>query len=117
MKSISTNAVLLVTLLSSSTNAFAPSSFTQSSTRMSQTNNGSMLQMNLFDRFSRVAKANLNNVVKSLEDPEKILNQAVEDMQVSGSLLDERFFIIYIYIYKYKEFLFVSFFFLYLTLV
>lgn len=37
--------------------------------------------MNLFDRFSRVAKANLNNALKSLEDPEKILNQAVEDMQ------------------------------------
>lgn len=39
------------------------------------------LNMNLFDRFSRVAKANLNNVLKTLEDPEKILNQAVEDMQ------------------------------------
>jgi hypothetical protein len=38
--------------------------------------------MNLFDRFQRVAKANLNNVLKNLEDPEKILNQAVEDMQV-----------------------------------
>lgn len=37
--------------------------------------------MNLFDRFSRVAKANINNVLKNLEDPEKILNQAVEDMQ------------------------------------
>lgn len=37
--------------------------------------------MNLFDRFSRVAKSNLNNIVKNLEDPEKILNQAVEDMQ------------------------------------
>lgn len=37
--------------------------------------------MNLFDRFSRVAKSNLNNVLKSLEDPEKIMNQAVEDMQ------------------------------------
>jgi phage shock protein A len=37
--------------------------------------------MNLFDRFQRVAKANLNNVLKNLEDPEKILNQAVEDMQ------------------------------------
>lgn len=37
--------------------------------------------MNLFDRFSRVAKSNLNNIVKSLEDPEKIMNQAVEDMQ------------------------------------
>lgn len=37
--------------------------------------------MNLFDRFSRVAKSNLNNVLKNLEDPEKIMNQAVEDMQ------------------------------------
>jgi len=41
----------------------------------------SSLTMNLFDRFSRVAKANVNSVLKSLEDPEKILNQAVEDMQ------------------------------------
>lgn len=39
------------------------------------------LNMNLFDRFQRVAKANINSVLKSLEDPEKILNQAVEDMQ------------------------------------
>jgi len=37
--------------------------------------------MNLFDRFQRVAKSNINSVLKSLEDPEKILNQAVEDMQ------------------------------------
>lgn len=37
--------------------------------------------MNLFDRFSRVAKSNLNNILKGLEDPEKIMNQAVEDMQ------------------------------------
>jgi len=43
--------------------------------------NGSALHMNLFDRFSRVAKSNLNNIVKNLEDPEKILNQALEDMQ------------------------------------
>ena len=41
------------------------------------------LSMNIFDRFSRVAKSNLNNILKSLEDPEKIMNQAVEDMQVS----------------------------------
>lgn len=40
--------------------------------------------MNLFDRFQRVAKANLNNVLKSLEDPEKIMTQALEDMQVSS---------------------------------
>jgi outer membrane protein TolC len=41
------------------------------------------LSMNLFDRFQRVAKANINNVLKSLEDPEKIMSQALEDMQVS----------------------------------
>jgi hypothetical protein len=43
------------------------------------------LQMNnLFDRFSRVAKSNLNNILKNLEDPEKIMSQALEDMQVSS---------------------------------
>ena len=40
------------------------------------------LHMNLFDRFSRVAKSNLNNILQSLEDPEKIMTQALEDMQV-----------------------------------
>ena len=40
------------------------------------------LQMNLFDRFQRVAKGTLNDVLKNLEDPEKIMNQALEDMQV-----------------------------------
>lgn len=39
------------------------------------------LQMNLFDRFSRVAKSNLNNILQNLEDPEKIMSQALEDMQ------------------------------------
>ncbi len=86
MKSF-TKATIFSAIIASS-NAFAPSSFTPgvSSSRTSvvrQTpNNGSVLHMNLFDRFSRVAKANLNNALKSLEDPEKILNQAVEDMQV-----------------------------------
>lgn len=40
------------------------------------------LHMNLFDRFTRVAKASLNDVLKKVEDPEKIMNQALEDMQV-----------------------------------
>lgn len=40
------------------------------------------LSMNLFDRFQRVAKSNLNNILKGLEDPEKIMTQALEDMQV-----------------------------------
>jgi len=35
----------------------------------------------LFDRFSRVAKANLNDLANKLEDPEKIMEQAIEEMQ------------------------------------
>ena len=35
----------------------------------------------MFDRFTRVVTSNINNVIKSLEDPEKILDQAVNDMQ------------------------------------
>lgn len=35
----------------------------------------------MFDRFARVVSSNINNVIKGLEDPEKILDQAVNDMQ------------------------------------
>lgn len=37
--------------------------------------------MGLFDRVSRVVRSNLNAVVSSAEDPEKILEQTVIDMQ------------------------------------
>lgn len=37
--------------------------------------------MGLFDRVSRVIRANLNAAVSSAEDPEKILDQAIIDMQ------------------------------------
>lgn len=37
--------------------------------------------MGLFDRILRVIRANLNSLVSSAEDPEKILEQAVLDMQ------------------------------------
>ncbi|MBU6229051.1 MAG: PspA/IM30 family protein [Cyanobacteria bacterium REEB459] len=37
--------------------------------------------MGLFDRVSRVVRSNLNSVVSSAEDPEKILDQAIIDMQ------------------------------------
>lgn len=37
--------------------------------------------MGLFDRISRVIRANLNSLVGRAEDPEKILEQAVQDMQ------------------------------------
>lgn len=55
-----------------SSHSYAPPRTVQSSTA---------LQMNLFDRFFRVAKSNLNLVLNSLEDPEKILQQATTDMQ------------------------------------
>lgn len=37
--------------------------------------------MGLFDRVSRVIRSNLNAIVASAEDPEKVLEQAIEDMQ------------------------------------
>jgi len=39
------------------------------------------MKMNLFDRFVRVTKANVDGVLKKMEDPEKIMGQALEDMQ------------------------------------
>lgn len=39
------------------------------------------IQMNLFDRFFRVVRANANQAVSNMEDPEKVLNQTVTDMQ------------------------------------
>lgn len=37
--------------------------------------------MNFFQRIANVLKANLNDLVSRAEDPEKVLNQAVEDMK------------------------------------
>ncbi|HIK30131.1 MAG TPA: PspA/IM30 family protein [Oscillatoriales cyanobacterium M59_W2019_021] len=37
--------------------------------------------MGLFDRISRLVRANLNDVVSKAEDPEKILEQSIMDMQ------------------------------------
>lgn len=37
--------------------------------------------MGLFDRISRVVRANVNDIVSKAEDPEKILEQAIIDMQ------------------------------------
>lgn len=37
--------------------------------------------MGLFDRLSRVVRANLNDMISQAEDPEKVLEQAVIDMQ------------------------------------
>ena len=37
--------------------------------------------MGLFDRVSRLVRANINDAVSKAEDPEKILEQAIIDMQ------------------------------------
>ncbi len=37
--------------------------------------------MGLFERVSRIIRANLNSVVSAAEDPEKILEQTIRDMQ------------------------------------
>jgi len=37
-------------------------------------------EMNLFDRFGRLVKSNVNAALNSMEDPEKVLEQAVADM-------------------------------------
>ena len=39
------------------------------------------VEANLFERVVRVAKSYANALVSSVEDPEKVLDQAVEDMQ------------------------------------
>jgi phage shock protein A len=39
------------------------------------------VQMNLADRFARLVKSNVNELLSSMEDPEKVLEQAVQDMQ------------------------------------
>ena len=39
--------------------------------------------MRLLDRLSRVIRANLNSVVNQAEDPEKMLEQAVEELQAN----------------------------------
>jgi len=36
---------------------------------------------NLFDRFTRVVKSNINQAIQGMEDPEKVLGQAVNEMQ------------------------------------
>lgn len=41
----------------------------------------STVSMNMFERFSRVVSSNVNSVLKGLEDPEKVIEQAVLDMQ------------------------------------
>ena len=44
--------------------------------------------MNIADRFFRVVKSNINNVLQNLEDPEKVLDKDVNEME--GDLIKMR---------------------------
>ncbi|WP_083849580.1 PspA/IM30 family protein [Spirochaeta africana] len=55
--------------------------------------------MGFFDRFKRVVKANLNSAISKAENPEKMLNQLITDMNqqlievkksVAGAIADEK---------------------------
>ena len=72
-------APMRAALLVAATQAFAPRTARLPATTRARPTTA--LQMNFFDRFKRVAEANINNVLGKLEDPEKVLNQAVEDLQ------------------------------------
>jgi phage shock protein A len=57
------------------------SGFQLASNRCYRGSSASSLKMNIADRFFRIVKSSVNGVLTNLEDPEKILDQAVNDMQ------------------------------------
>jgi len=75
---ILTTVICILALTVSSCHAFTVGPHNVAGRTM---NSNVVLHMNLFDRFARVAKSNLNNIANKLEDPEKIMEQAVEEMQ------------------------------------
>jgi phage shock protein A len=40
---------------------------------------------NMLDRFVRVVNSNINRFISGIENPEKVIIQALDDMQVSGA--------------------------------
>ena len=52
-----------------------------SGVRSSRFSRGSNLHINMFNRFARAVKSNVNNILNNLEYPEKVLNQSVSGMQ------------------------------------
>jgi hypothetical protein len=89
-----TTVLCVVALTASSSDAFtvgpqfqksaAANHYAARRTRTAPSSSNVILHANLFDRFARVAKSNLNNLAGKLEDPEKIMEQALEEMQVSS---------------------------------
>jgi len=76
-----TTAAFCLAMAASTSKAFTgPFTGARLAIRPASTSNV-VLQMNLFDRFARVAKSNLNELANKLEDPEKIMEQALQEMQ------------------------------------
>lgn len=51
------------------------------STHQSSSSSSTVLHANLVDRFIRVTRGNLNSILSKFEDPEKVMDQALVDMQ------------------------------------
>lgn len=85
---ISKSILVSYSMILGSATAFAPIHRPHSTARLAGSSDTSFipssttaLQANLLDRLVRVSKANVANVLQRFEDPEKIMNQAIEDMQ------------------------------------
>ena len=81
-----TKAALLLSTTLSQVSAFTPTPYlprakTGIATPSIQGQSLTALQGSLVDRFFRVSKANLNTALQKFEDPEKIILQAMTDMQ------------------------------------
>jgi hypothetical protein len=93
MRAFLTPSFLLVWILGSLSvcHAFVPSvHFPGNPTSLSVApESPSQLQMSngyFLDRLTRVVKSNVNKWVSNIENPEKVINQAVNEMQVRDSL-------------------------------
>ena len=72
--------------VASASSSFCPTLRTTHATAPAGKRGGAaVLSMNLGERFVRLVKANVNDLLTKNEDPEKLLNQIVEDMQVRPS--------------------------------
>ncbi|KAH8056030.1 hypothetical protein JL722_7859 [Aureococcus anophagefferens] len=74
------SAVAFVAAVAVFATAFAPRRGLPARPLAAARRRAAALHMNMFDRFKRVAKANANNLLGK-RDPEKVLNQAVDDLQ------------------------------------
>jgi len=81
MARLSVTTALCLALTASSSQAFMGPQFRPVTSPDLTTTSNVVLKINLFDRFARVAKSNLNDLAGKLEDPEKIMEQAIEEMQ------------------------------------